>query len=453
MTARERVERPAGFKNLRLAVVAFIATFAILGGSGAAFAFWVATANVSTGAATATVGISQALSASSLQHTYTGTELAAVGVVTVTNSSTRQATYSTVVTASSSSSSFRSAVNVAVGTGTCTTTSTLANQVTGTFASPVTHTGTLAAGASVALCVRTTMNSAGVTANASAALAAAVATSATVGTWSTAASTAIGFTQNVVSAVVVDQAAWYKVTVLDPTRCAKAVGSGMATGGCSIESQYTSNRGEYWRFVPTGSGYYRVVSMASTNMNSSWWSAASTSVNAAMGISSATTTLQEWSLSRNANGTIAMKLRADPTKCAASSGNGNGAAMRIETCVPDDVDQNWTLDELGTATPPSVALTCTGDQFTRYFSWPALTYYQGEVTYRVFLNGVLDSTHTRGTGYDTTVQFGNLTTTAANSGGAGSKVVQVQQSVGGAPYTQVGTGTLVITSTGFLQCG
>lgn len=452
MTARERVERPGGFRNLRLAVVAFIATFAILGGSGAAFAFWVASANVSTGAATATVGISQALSASSLQHTYTGTELAAVGVVTVTNSSTRQATYSTVVSATSSSSSFPSAVSVAVGTGTCTTTSTLANQEIGTFASPVTHTGTLAAGASVALCVRTTMNSAGVTANASAALAAAVATSATVGTWSTAASTAINFAQSVVAPPPpVDRAAWYKIQVESPTRCIKTSGSSMVSGSCSLDSQWTANAGAYWRFIPTDSGFYRIVSMASNS--TSWWSVGSTANNTAMVTGAGTGANQQWSISANSDGTLAFQLRGDPTKCAASSGNGNGAGMRIEVCAANDIDQSWALDELGEATPAPVALTCTGDQYTRYFSWPALTYYQGEVNYRVFLNGVLDSTHTRGTGYDTTVQFGNLTTTAANSGGAGSKVVQVQQSVGGAPYTVVGTGTLVITSTGFLQCG
>jgi len=453
MSARERVESPGFWSRARLSVAAFIATLIILGGSGAAFALWSATANVATTATTATVGVSQALSASSLAHTYSTTEDKAVGVVTVTNTSSRPATYSTSISATSGPTGFRSAVAVVVGTGACTTVSTLANQVTGTFNAPVIHTGTLAAGASVALCVRTSMTSAGVTANAGAALAATVTTSATVGTWLTQASTGISFAQSVVTAVVVDRAAWYQIKVLDPIRCAKAVGTGMATGQCSAEAQYTANRGEYWRLIPTSDGFYKVVSMASTNMNSTWWSVASTNVNAAMSVGSGTSTNQQWSLTRNANGTIAVHLRADSTKCAASAGNGNGISMRIETCVANDLDQNWTLDELGTATPAPVALTCTGDGFTRYFSWPQLTYYQGEVTYRVFLNGVLVSPHNRGTGFDTTVQFNSTQTTAAIYG-TGSKVVEVQQSVGGAPYTRVGTGALVINSTApLLQCG
>jgi hypothetical protein len=300
--------------------------------------------------------------------------------------------------------------------------------------------------------VKTSMTSAAITANSAATLTATAATSVLVGTWTATAPQAVSFVQTVTTAAPVsdiDPGAWYWVKkASSPERCAGVnwgapSGSAVSTGSCGTDPI------QQWRFTPTSDGYYKVVNR---NVPTLWWSTPSAANGQALQVTAGTGTTQQWLPVKNTDGTYTFKLRANNTLCANRTGNGNGAAMTVATCVANSDAQSFTLQMFETATPTPIALTCSGDGYTRYFSWPQLVGYQGEVVYRVLVGGVVSTVHTRGTGYDTTVQFGAAATLSAY--GAGTKSIEVQQSVAGAPWAQVGTSSLVISSTDpILQCG
>ena len=89
----------------------------------------------------------------------------------------------------------------------------------------------------------------------------------------------------------------------------------------------------------------------------------------------------------------------------------------------------------GDADPAPVTLTCSSDGYNLYLSWPALSGYQGDVTYRVSVDGRSDTIHGRGSGWDTTVQWSGL---FAWTYGTGAHQILVEQSVFGAPWTTTG---------------
>ena len=441
----------------RLGATAGITVFLLLAGTGVSYAWWQATVGASSTSSAATVGVSQALSGTpGLVHTYTAAAPAAAGVVTVTNTSSRSGTYTTNVTATSISGTVRPAVAVSVGTAaTCTTSATLGSPVTGNFGSAVTYTGTLAAGASVALCVKTSMTSAAITANSAATLTATAATSVLVGTWTATAPQAVSFVQTVTTAAPVsdiDSGAWYWVKkASSPERCAGVnwgapSGSAVSTGSCGTDPI------QQWRFTPTSDGYYKVVNR---NVPTLWWSTPSAANGQALQVTAGTGTTQQWLPVKNTNGTYTFKLRANNTLCANRTGNGNGAAMTVATCVANSDAQSFTLQMFETATPTPVTLACDnggGAGWNANYSWAQLTGYENEVTYRVLVGGVVDTVHTGGNGWDPVARFGHVETLAAY--GPGTRTIEVQQSVAGAPWAQVGTGSLVINSTApILQCG
>jgi hypothetical protein len=442
----------------RFAAIIAATTALVLGGSTVAFALWSANGSVSSTATAATVSVNHALSGSTLAQTYSDSSLVAVGVVTVTNSSSRAGTYSVALSSTSSSSTLRAAVAVEIGTAaTCTTTATFTSVTTGTMAATVTATGSIAAGASVPLCVRTSMTSGGVNANSSTTLAATVATSVNVGTWTATASPAITFAQSVAAPTqTVDTGAWYWfISTINTSLCAEGLnyGSGSGTaviqGNCSAPTGSDAN--ELFRFVPTTGGYYRIIVKNATSLGLGTTSGNNKDVF----LSSGTGSLIEWGVVFNSDSTITLQSRSNTSRCLTipGSSSSSGVQLQVSNCVAGSSSQRFTLTTFNTATPPATSLTCSADGYNAYYSWPQLTGYQNEVVYRVYIGGILDTTHSRGTGWDTTVQFGNGGVTTA-AYGAGSKTVLVQQSVAGGAWTDVGTGTIVIASSApFLQCG
>ena len=443
----------------RLALIAGLTTLLLAVGSGAAYAWWMTSAAVGSTATAASVGVTHALSGSTLAVTYDNatSTTAAVGVVTITNTGSRSGTYSLAISATSASATLPSAVSVEVGTtASCTTTAILSGVTTGTFAATVTKTGAVAAGASAVLCVRTSMTAANITANSVTSLAATIASSITIGTWSATASPAFTFTQTVAVVAVVETGPWYwiKKFQVSPERCAEADNFGttsgtiVATAACGTVAQAASNLNEFWRFVPTSNGYYRVVNR---NAPTLWWSVPSATAGQALQITAGTATTQEWLPVLNADGSYTFKLRANTTLCAQSSGNGNGAAMTVATCANGSVAQAFTVTKYLTITPATIALSCASTGTTATYSWPTLTGYSTEVVYRVLINGVVSTVHTGATGADTNARFASTATAAAYP--VGTHSVEVQSSVAGSAWWSVGTGTLVIRSTApILSC-
>lgn len=443
----------------RLAFFAGLTTLLVLAGATASYAIWTASAGFSTSAATATVGVSHALTGSTLAVQYNGSTTVAVGVVTVTNSSSRAGTYSVAISATSASSSLRSAVGVEIGTAaSCTNTATLSGTVSGTFAATVTKSAAIAANTSVALCVRTTISAANVTANPNTSLAATVSSSVLVGTWSATASPAITFTQTVAAATqTVDSAAWYWLrSTINTALCAEGQYSGSSSGTALIQDSCTAPSGsaanELFRFAPTSGGFYRVVYKNAPTLGIT---SSGNGNNRDVILSTGTTDLSEWQVQFNSDSTVTLLLRNNTGRCLTIPGGSStaGVQLQVQNCIANSASQKFTLTMFNQATPAPVALTCSADGYNAYYSWPAPTGYENDVVYRVYINNILVSPHSRGTGWDPTVQFGNgsITTTTY---GSGSKPVLVQQNVNNAGWTTTGTGTIVIANSApFLLCG
>jgi hypothetical protein len=462
-----RVERRSRFATIRAGLIAGIVAFVLFGTSGVAFALWSANTALTSTASTATVTVSQALaSGSTLAKTYTSSDLIGVGVVTVTNTGTRSGNYSLVVAGTSSSSTFPAAIGVVIGEGTCTTSSTLTSTASGTMAAAVTKTGALAAGASIALCVRTSITAANVTANSGASLAGTTATSISVGTWSASAATSIAFTQSIAAAAAVDRTGWFWIkTSQTPTQCIYPQynaenGRPLWQNTCGTAANVGNN--ELVRFVAATGGYYTMVSKANSSY---WWSAPSAAAGQEVQVSNTTTDLGKWLPIVNSDGTTSFSIKSAPTLCLSLTGTtpAAGAFLQLATCSTTAANQKFLVALYEVVVPPAAALACTGDSggYNVTFSWPELTGYQSSVVYRVKLNGTIlaapvnnsGGAYGGGNGWDTKVRFGSGGSAAALYG-TGSKAILVEQSVLDGPWTTTGTGTLnIANSVPFMTCG
>ena len=416
-----------------LFTAALAAVFALTGAS-VSYALWSTSATTGSTASTATVTIGHALSGSTLGVTYSATTTAAVGVVTVTNTGTRSGTYALALTATSTSSTVRAATAVEIGTAaSCTTTATLTGAVTGTFAAAVTKTGTIAAGASVALCVRTSMTASNVSSNASATLSASAATSITVGTWSASAAAPITFTQSVAGPTGLQSVDGNRYKIYNQSVC---IGSNWEftaiARGQNCENDQTSN----WRLTTDGSAKY--ISRAyntGTAPNNRWNAPSATAVTLA---TSAATAAQRWTVTIRPDNATYQIQSVSQSKCVAVASSG---AVSLETCNSASVGQGFTFEVVANSAPPAVTLSCSGNgtNFVQ-FTWPVLTGYEAEVTYKVYVDGVFVRDHTNG--YWTTAQFNAPDFTPAMKT-VGTHAVQVQQSVSGGAFTVTGTGSYV----------
>lgn len=456
MVARTRLlllPRPRFF---RVGIIAALVTALVLGGAGASFALWTATAGVSSSASTASVGVSHTLTGSTLDQTYTSSSLVAVGVVTVTNVSSRDGQYSTSVSATSVSANLRSAVTVEIGTtASCTPTATLVGSSTGTLAAAVTKSGSIAAGASVALCVRTTMTAAGVTANPSTTLQASISSSVAVGTWSATAATVLTAAQSVGAAApaaplpLAFTNSGIRSTITNDSLC---IARGWETGSSLVRgSNCQQTQLSEWRFLAAGNGTYYVDSYRNqyTQANLRWHAETTTSpVTAA---STAAIAKQQWTVTQRSDGQYQF-LNAAVNQCLTVGANN---VMTTAACNESSAAQGYRITTIGTPVPAPVTLTCASNN-TNFltFSWPVLAEYQQTVVYKVYINGVFHQDRTDG--YNPYVQLSSDQTPKVliSTYGSGVKTVEVKQSIGGGEWTSVGTGLMNIQAgTNNLLCG
>ena len=442
--------------SLRAGIVAALVTTLVLGSAGASVALWSATATVSSSASTASVGVSHALTASTLAYTYTSSARVAVGVLTVTNLSSRDGQYSTSMSATSASAALRSAVAVEIGTSaTCTANAILDSSSTGSLSAAVTKTGPIKAGASVALCVRTTMTAAGVTANPSTTLQASISSSITVGTWSATAATVQTATQSVGAAPPVSPVALaftnpgVRSTITNESVCISRGwenSSSLVRGtGCD------QNQLSEWRFLPAGNGTYYVESFRNqyTQANLQWQ--ADTTTSPVIAAPTAAIAQQQWTVTVRADGRYRF-LNAAVNQCLTVGANN---VVTTAACIDSSPAQGYQLTTIGTPVPPPVTLTCESNN-TNYLklSWPLLAEYQQTVLYKVYIDGVFHQDRTDG--YNPYVQLyrDQAPNVLSETYGSGSKVVEVKQSIGGGAWTSVGTGRMTIQpGTNNLLCG
>ena len=444
-----RVVRRRRPSSLRLALTAAVVTTLVVGGAGASYALWSATAGVASSASTATVGVGHALSGSTLAHTYTSSAVAAVGVVTVTNTGTRAGTYSTSLTATSASTTLRSAVAVEIGTAaSCTTAATLTSPATGTLNAAVTKTGSIAAGASVALCVRTTMTASGVSANPSTALDATIASSITIGTWAATAAPAITATQSVAAAAPAFTNSGIRYTIANLSQCvARQWGGGALLRGSGCGSDQLSE----WRLVQAGNGTYYVTSSynAADQPTLRWYAATTTS--SVTSANQADVAGQQWTITQRADNLYRF-LSAAINQCLVV---GPGNVMSTAVCNDASAAQGFTITPIGTPVPPPTTLSCTGNSGNYIaFSWPALAGYQATVTYKLYINEVFVANFTNGYSPQAQLYNDRAPQVLIATHGTGSKTVEVKQSISGGEWTTTGTALMTIQPTSNnLVCG
>lgn len=140
--------------------VALAALIVLVGASGA-LGYWSAQANVQAAAATARTGVIQSASPAGLVNTYSATAQRFAGSITLQNTGSRTASYAVALVATSATqATLPAAIGVAAApvasAAACTATAPLSGAQTGA-ASSFTATGVLAAGASIILCLQTSM--------------------------------------------------------------------------------------------------------------------------------------------------------------------------------------------------------------------------------------------------------------------------------------------------------
>jgi hypothetical protein len=244
--------------------------------------------------------------------------------------------------------------------------------------------------------------------------------------------------------------------VLNPALCLEGLNSGTANGTALVQGTCTAPSGtaanELFRFTPTTGGYFRIVYKQAPTLAIGRTAGGN---NNPEGLYTNTGTRLEWRVIVNSDSTITLQSRNNTGRCLTIPGGSTtaGTVIQIQSCVTGSNSQRFRLTMFGNATPAPIALTCSADGYNAYYSWPQLTGYETEVVYRVYIGGILVTPHTRGTGWDPTVQFSSGSITVGTYG-AGSKAVLVQQNVANAGWTTTGTGTLVIAGAApFLQCG
>lgn len=460
--------------SLRTGILAGAVAFLTLIGSSTATALWSASTSADPFTAdAATVGVSHT-AGTGLSHTYTASTLTAAQAVTVTNNGNREAAFSVTVSAASSSdlrTHVTARLAVVPSAAACTPSATLASPAAGTLTSPVTLSGapaSLAAGASVIVCVQTAMST--VSGHGGKSLTGSV-VSATIAApqpgWS-ASTSAATFTQTVTSApgpVTLSSNAWYWIrNAQDPTLCAETKWwegpEVWQAASCGTDATWSSSKNELWRFEIDGSSI-RVVNMFIEEQSGQArrWTVTNGSDAQDVKLALANNAQFNWTLIDRGDGTVSFRL-AGPNRCATIDGPllGNEVQLRTRNCDPRNPNQRFVLDMLEIVVPPPAPLTCSGDQWTMYNSWPPLAAYEHLVTYRARLDGVLlpPAAYSRATGYDPTLQFTHddpdLHAFLAQHG-YGTKELTVEQSVMGGPWTLTGYGDVILNqTTPVLQC-
>lgn len=431
------------------AVAAIVAVMSVLG-SGVAWAAWTASDSASSTAGAATVGVTRSVAGSSLALTYSSSVTAGVAAVTITSTSSRAGTYSLAVSATSASATLRAAVTVQIGTtASCTVSATLASPTNGTLATTTTATGTLAAGASITLCVRTSMTTAAIAANGGASLAGTIATGITVGTWSATAATTT-FAQSVAaSGPNLEDGARYNI--LNANQCiAGKDGKVVRNNICDF-----NNMGQF-RITDAGNGnsYISAAMNAAQQPTAPRWSMPSTTGELAT-VAPVSSGAQQWLIVARPDGLFRFQNVQHGTCATVGTeqlwGSSGGLKLVGATCNDSLATQGFrfTLTDPPTLPPATLACTGNGSNYIQY-GWTMLTGYQAEVTYQVWVNGIFVKNYTNG--YHPFVQLSPSDLPAA-SFPAGTYTLEVRQSVAGGPWNATGTRGIVIASNRNMACG
>src|SRR5690606_30933271 len=144
------------------------------------------------------------------------------------------------------------------------------------------------------------------------------------------------------------------------------------------------SKNELWRFEIDGSSI-RLVNMYTeeTTGQARRWTVTNGSDGQDVKLALANNAQFTWTLIDHGDGTVSFRL-AGPNRCATIDGSllGDEVQLRTRSCSSANPNQRFVLDMLEIVVPPPAPLTCSGDQWTMYNSWPPLTAYEHLVSYR-----------------------------------------------------------------------
>lgn len=450
----ERAPRPA--MAWRTALTAGLVALLVTVVPGVSWAAWTASDSAASTAQAASVGITQQLTGSTLDaFSYSSTTTRGVATVTITNTSTREGSYTLGLSAIAApgtvdAAAFLAAVSVEIGTsGSCTTSATLASPVAGTLAATTSYTGTLAAGASAVLCVRTTMTSADITTHADKQLSGTIGASIAVGTWA-ASATPAGFAQSVEAAPTevffVNSAPRYNI--LNSNTCVGGSGSTVARNGvCDMW-----NGGQY-RIAATGDGAFhisRAVNSTSQPSDPRWSLATAAGTVQSVAPSSAAT--QRWTITQRPDGTYRIQ-NVQHNVCATVSSSGNRPIVGA-ACNDALASQGFTFGMIGNPLPSTPnGITCVRNSGGYVnLTWPDDPEYRQEVSYRVRVEGILVIPHYLHF-YTATAHLAPAELQSAGVPYGATRQVSIEQSIGGSGWATVAQGTISYVAPGVVACG
>ncbi|GAA3662333.1 RICIN domain-containing protein [Microbacterium marinilacus] len=457
-----------------IAVLAFVLTFAVGGG---AWAQWSAEAQLAGPAQAARTGVTQTVHAGSstqtpLTTTYTSLSRTAAGAVSVTNTGSREAGYSLDVLASSATADgLPGAVSVAIAVisdpADCTTDADLASPVTGTLSTstPLQATGTVEAGATVVLCVRTSMTAADAATYSDESVQIAVDSTlsyADGAAWQAAAEAA-GFTQKVGTSALFDADSSLRYYAHNKDLCIQRYQLGDGSDGLGRAADCSDWEGE-WRISQNSDGtFYIAWAYNDPNTPAAPRWTARTDGQVLRLSTAADVDTQRWSIIAVSDTEYRIESIAYPGQCIAI-GDGlwtSGADPRkVVLADCDDVEsQRFTFEVVGDPVDEAEAMTCGGSPpWSVALSFSQNAGYQGETTYRAFL-APESSPETRTAfpvgalgGWYTTLQIDNSSSAlkdyvASANGGLGNTWVYVEQQIANSgKWSPVAVGKIALTT-------
>ncbi|MFT4029788.1 MAG: RICIN domain-containing protein [Protaetiibacter sp.] len=378
-------------RSAKLAVAAGIVAFSVLAGTGASWAYWTSQATsattlsaaslavTSTGFATATLGNESVTAAGS-------SSLASTGSVTFTNttttSSSQSATLTVTFSRASGDTTLAGAATLTVwpvaSAAVCTSTATATGASSATWSAGVTVSTSLAAGASVVYCLRTTVadrQSIAATGGVLSFTPQAAATLA-IGNFS-AATTPTGTVQSqyIYPLQQISFGVWWYITRESTTWCWDVSGAATTSGSLLISyaCKNTTDANQDFRYLDSdGDGYGNFQPRHATGLRVA--AAASTTSGSAVDLRTAddTAAVQQWQpqlLSGSGSSGTYQFVSKYSGLCLSAPATSAGVMTQV-TCT-GAADQRFTLTQRSVVQLTSVACTNTGSTTSRSvtFSW------------------------------------------------------------------------------------
>lgn len=385
-----------------MAIVAAIAVFSVLAGTGASYAYWSANASRTVNSTTGNVQVTvSGFTAGQIQNHVKQT----VGFVTVTNTTVQNASSTTPATLSltvgaSGGNAFATAAGVVVwpaagnSSANCTLAATTPGSQSGSWSPGVTITGSLAKGASVIYCVRTTVANPVDAGSASGTTSFAATVSATLSVHNFTGTASMAPTMSTAHIYPLGSPtlnSWMRVRLGSITgrNCLDVSGSGGA-GTVVIQWGCHANPNQKWRITSVAGTDY--VRLAPQHADTTRLAATSTSNGADITIQAANTanTLQDWQFQQSATGRYQLVNRATGYCLTSQSLTADvGTAMTQTPCNSSDLQ--WFLPDVSLSNFDCTAGTSGGNRNL------SLAWASAVGTYTLWIDGGATNTSASGT--------------------------------------------------------